>query len=106
LTRETYDRGNGAVILPCDPLVRRRLLARQFRVPAFVSGCDDFLIEAPAGLLDEAAPEGRVRAEQAEELPPEVNAADRPCRTRGWGNRFRKVRGRAASVSVAAGHRA
>lgn len=67
LTRETYDRGNGAVILPCDPVAGRVVLVRQFRFPAFVSGCDEFLLEAPAGLLDEAAPEDRIRAELEEE---------------------------------------
>ena len=55
--REHYDRGNGAV-----------LLTRQFRYPAYVSGYDDLLIEAAAGLLDDAAPEVRIRAEVEEEL--------------------------------------
>jgi nudix-type nucleoside diphosphatase (YffH/AdpP family) len=43
------------------------LLTRQFRYPAFVNGHDDLLIETPAGLLDRAAPEARIRAEVAEE---------------------------------------
>ena len=44
------------------------LLTRQFRYPAFVNGHDDLLIEAAAGLLDNAAPEERIRAEVEEEL--------------------------------------
>ena len=44
------------------------LLTRQFRYPAFVNGWDDLLIEAAAGLLDNAAPEERIRAEVEEEL--------------------------------------
>jgi 8-oxo-dGTP pyrophosphatase MutT (NUDIX family) len=43
------------------------ILSRQFRYPAFVNRYDDLLIEVPAGLLDNAAPEDRIRAEAAEE---------------------------------------
>lgn len=68
MSRETYDRGNGAVLLPFDPERRTVLLTRQFRYPAYVNGCDDFLIEAAAGLLDEASPEERIRQEVEEEL--------------------------------------
>jgi nudix-type nucleoside diphosphatase (YffH/AdpP family) len=66
-SRETYDRGNGAVILLYDPERRTVILIRQFRYPAFVNGCDELLIEAPAGLLDDADPESRIRAEVEEE---------------------------------------
>lgn len=66
-SRETYDRGDGAVILLHDLVRRTVILTRQFRYPAFVNGHDDLLIEAPAGLLDDAAPEERVRAETEEE---------------------------------------
>lgn len=66
-SRETYDRGNGAVILPYDPERRTVILTRQFRYPAFVNGYDDLLIEAAAGLLDAADPEARIRAEVEEE---------------------------------------
>lgn len=66
-SRETYDRGNGATILLYDPDRRTVVLTRQFRYPAFVNGHDDLLIEAPAGLLDQAGPEERIRAEVEEE---------------------------------------
>ncbi|MFM9924103.1 GDP-mannose pyrophosphatase [Variovorax sp. H27-G14] len=66
--RETYDRGNGATLLPYNLAQRTVLLTRQFRYPAFVNGHDDLLIEAAAGLLDNAAPEARIRAEVEEEL--------------------------------------
>jgi len=66
--RETYDRGNGATLLPYNLQRRTVLLTRQFRYPAFVNGHDDLLIEAAAGLLDDAAPEERIRAEVEEEL--------------------------------------
>jgi nudix-type nucleoside diphosphatase (YffH/AdpP family) len=66
-SRETYDRGNGATILLYDLARRTVLLTRQFRYPAFVNGHDDLLIEAPAGLLDDATPEERIKAEVEEE---------------------------------------
>ena len=66
-SRETYDRGNGAVILLYDDERRTVILVRQFRFPAYVNGNDDLLIEAPAGLLDAAGPEERIRAEVEEE---------------------------------------
>ncbi|MDH6591859.1 nudix-type nucleoside diphosphatase (YffH/AdpP family) [Variovorax sp. TBS-050B] len=66
--RETYDRGNGATLLPFNLAQRTVLLTRQFRYPAFVNGHDELLIEAAAGLLDNAAPEERIRAEVEEEL--------------------------------------
>src|SRR5215475_3924971 len=61
--RETYDRGNGAVLLPYNLARRTVMLVKQFRYPAYVNGCDDLLIEAAAGLLDNESPENRIRAE-------------------------------------------
>lgn len=43
------------------------ILTRQFRFPVFVNGHDGMLIEAAAGLLDNASPEARIRAEAEEE---------------------------------------
>ena len=67
VSRETYDRGNGATLLPYNLRNRTIVLTRQFRYPAFVNGYDDTLIETAAGLLDEASPEARIRAEVEEE---------------------------------------
>jgi nudix-type nucleoside diphosphatase (YffH/AdpP family) len=66
--RETYDRGNGATLLPYNLAQRMVLLVRQFRYPAYVNGYDDLLIEAAAGLLDDASPEERIRTEAEEEI--------------------------------------
>lgn len=66
-SREAYDRGNGATILLLDPLSGNVVLTRQFRMPAFVNGHDGMMLEAPAGLLDNAAPDARIRAEVEEE---------------------------------------
>jgi nudix-type nucleoside diphosphatase (YffH/AdpP family) len=65
--RETYDRGNGATILLYNLERRTVVLTRQFRFPAFVNGHSGSLIETAAGLLDDASPEERIRAEVEEE---------------------------------------
>jgi nudix-type nucleoside diphosphatase (YffH/AdpP family) len=65
--RESYDRGNGATLLPYNLKQRTVMLVRQFRYPAYVNGHDDLLIEAAAGLLDNTSPEVRIRAEAEEE---------------------------------------
>lgn len=66
--RQTYDRGDGAVILPLDPLRSTVLLVRQFRYPAYVTGHLEPLVEACAGLLDQNDPETAIRKEAEEEL--------------------------------------
>jgi nudix-type nucleoside diphosphatase (YffH/AdpP family) len=66
-TRETYDRGNGATILLYNLKKRSVILTRQFRFPAYVNGHHGLLIEAVAGLLDQASPEERIKAEVQEE---------------------------------------
>jgi nudix-type nucleoside diphosphatase (YffH/AdpP family) len=66
--RESYDRGNGATLLPYNLAARTVVLVRQFRYPAYVNGYDDLLIEAAAGMLDNETPEIRIRAEVEEEI--------------------------------------
>jgi nudix-type nucleoside diphosphatase (YffH/AdpP family) len=65
--RESYDRGNGATLLPYNLAARTVVLVRQFRYPAYVNGYDDLLIESAAGMLDNETPEIRIRAEVEEE---------------------------------------
>jgi nudix-type nucleoside diphosphatase (YffH/AdpP family) len=67
-SRETYDRGNGAVLLLFNVERESVVLTRQFRFPAYVSGCSDgLLIEACAGLLDSDEPHICIRREAQEE---------------------------------------
>ena len=66
-SREAYDRGNGAVILLYNRHQQSVVLIRQFRFPVWINGHDGFLIEAAAGLLDNASPEERIIAEAEEE---------------------------------------
>jgi GDP-mannose pyrophosphatase NudK len=68
LVRETYDRGNGAVLLPFNVEREAVVLIRQFRFPTYVNGCaDGLLIEACAGLLDGEDPLDCIRREAEEE---------------------------------------
>ena len=76
-SRESYDRGNGVAILLYDPDRATVVLVRQFRYPAFANGYDDLLIEVPAGLLDEAEPEKRIRLEVQEETGFEVGGVEK-----------------------------
>jgi nudix-type nucleoside diphosphatase (YffH/AdpP family) len=66
--RQAYDRGHGAVILPYDPVRGTVLLVRQFRLPAYLEGHPEKLIEACAGLLDRDDPETCILREAEEEL--------------------------------------
>ena len=65
--REVFDSGHGVAILLYNIENRQVILTRQFRFPAHSAGYDEWLIEVPAGLLDGAPPEDRIRAEAEEE---------------------------------------
>jgi nudix-type nucleoside diphosphatase (YffH/AdpP family) len=66
-SREAYDRGNGAALIPYNRAAGTVVLTRQFRYPAWSNGYDGLLVEAAAGLLDTAEPEARIRKEVEEE---------------------------------------
>ena len=67
-SREAYDRGNGAAILPYDPLNKKIILTNQFRLPTFINGNKTgMLIEACAGLLDKDDPVSCIKREAEEE---------------------------------------
>ena len=66
-SREVYDRGNGAAILLYNLARQTLILTRQFRCPLWVNGHSGLLLEVPAGLLDNEAPEVRIKAEAEEE---------------------------------------
>ncbi|MDZ5645596.1 NUDIX domain-containing protein [Nitrospirillum sp. BR 11828] len=77
MTREVYDRGHGAVILPYDPTRGTVLLVSQFRYAVYVTGHDAPLIEAIAGLLDDTSPEETIRREAEEEAGCRIGEARR-----------------------------
>ena len=66
--REVFDRGHAAALLPYNVASRNVVLTRQFRLPAYLAGHDDLLIEAAAGMLDDETPERRIRVEAEEEI--------------------------------------
>ena len=67
-SREAYDRGNGAAILPYDPLNKKIILTKQFRLPTYINGNKTgMLIEACAGLLDKDDPVSCIKREAEEE---------------------------------------
>jgi nudix-type nucleoside diphosphatase (YffH/AdpP family) len=74
--RQTYDRGDGAAILPYDPARGTVLLVKQFRYPAYVNHHPAPLIEVCAGLLDKDDPETCIRKEAEEELGYRLHRVD------------------------------
>jgi GDP-mannose pyrophosphatase NudK len=75
MVRETYDRGNGATLLPFNVEKGTVVLIRQFRYPTYVNGnADGLLIEACAGLLDGLDPVDCIRREAEEEIGFRVQA--------------------------------
>jgi len=68
ISRETYDRGNGATILLYNRERKTVLLTHQFRFPAYVNGSKNgMLIETCAGLLENEHAEDAIRRESEEE---------------------------------------
>lgn len=72
MSREVYDRGHAAAVLPYNPATNHVLLIRQFRPPAMVNGHPPFLLEAVAGRLEGDPPETCVRREAIEEAGVEI----------------------------------
>jgi GDP-mannose pyrophosphatase NudK len=68
LSREAYDRGNGATILLYNTANKSVILTRQFRMPTYINGnASGMLIECCAGLLDKDNAEDCIRKETEEE---------------------------------------
>lgn len=75
VSREAYDRGNGATILLYNTELRTVILTRQFRLPTFINGNETgMLIESCAGLLDDEHPEDCIRRETEEETGYKITA--------------------------------
>jgi nudix-type nucleoside diphosphatase (YffH/AdpP family) len=67
-TREVYDNGDSAVVLPYDPKRNTVLLTRQLRIPAYLNAGAEKMLEACAGKLDGKDAEQRIVKEIEEEL--------------------------------------
>lgn len=81
LTRELYDSASGAAVLLYDRAHRSVVLTRQFRLGAHVAGHDGYMLEAAAGMLDDADPVQRVRAEALEETGYNIDRLERVMTT-------------------------
>jgi nudix-type nucleoside diphosphatase (YffH/AdpP family) len=67
-TREVYDNGDSAVVLPYDPKRNTVLLTRQLRIPAYLQAGVEKMLEACAGKLEGKDAEQRIVKEIEEEL--------------------------------------
>ena len=68
-TREVYERGEAATVLPYDPDRGTVLLVRQFRLPVYLIGKAEDMLEACAGVLDgDEDAETCIRREAEEEM--------------------------------------
>ncbi len=66
-SREVFDRKHAAAVLPIDPARGTVILVKQFRLPAYLTGYREPLVEVVAGALDGDAPEACARREAMEE---------------------------------------
>jgi ADP-ribose pyrophosphatase len=77
-TREVFERGQAAAVLPYDPALDRVVLIEQFRPGAYAAGRHPWLIEIVAGIIDPGeTAETVVRREAWEEAHVELSAVER-----------------------------
>ncbi len=68
ISREVFERGHAAAVLPYDPVADRVVIIEQFRTGAFAAGQQPWLLEFVAGIIEEGEkPEEVVRRESVEE---------------------------------------
>jgi ADP-ribose pyrophosphatase len=69
LTRELFERGHAAAVLPYDPVLDAVVLVEQFRIGALEAPGDPWLLEIVAGVIDkpDETPEDVARREAVEE---------------------------------------
>ena len=80
ISREVFERGQAAAILPYDPRRDEVVLIRQFRAGAYVAGKHAWLWEIAAGMIEEGEDaEEMVRREVVEETGLAVTDATRIC---------------------------
>lgn len=76
-SREIFDRGNAATILLYDRTRRTIVLTRQFRLPAFLNGGEEKLIETCAGVIENDDALDTILRETREETGFVIGAAKR-----------------------------
>lgn len=73
VVREISDHGDSVAILPYDRERRIAILTRQFRAPVLYCGQEGFLLEAPAGRIEDDEPLQSARRELVEEVGVDVS---------------------------------
>jgi ADP-ribose pyrophosphatase len=69
ITREVFERGHAAAVLPYDPVRDEVVLIEQFRIGAFAAGRPPWLTEIVAGIIDPGeTPVDVIRRETREEV--------------------------------------
>lgn len=78
MTREVFERGHAAAVLPYDPARDLVVLIEQFRIGAFAAGREPWLIETVAGIIEPGeTAEDVVRREAREEAGCEIQELER-----------------------------
>lgn len=73
ITREVFERGHAAALLPYDPVRDEVVLIEQFRTGALAAGAEPWLVEIVAGIIEKGeTAEDVVRRETVEEAGCEV----------------------------------
>lgn len=73
ITREVFERGHAAALLPYDPVRDEVVLIEQFRAGALTAGAEPWLVEIVAGIIEDGeTAEDVVRRETVEEAGCEV----------------------------------
>jgi len=75
--REVYNRGDGAAILLYNLEQRTVILIKQFRMPVYLNDKQGFLIEVPAGVLEQDNPDQTVIDETEQETGYRVSSLNR-----------------------------
>ncbi len=79
LTREVFERGHAAALLPYDPVLDQVVLIEQFRIGAYAAGRTAWLTEVVAGIVEAGeTPAEVVRRELTEETGLELIGAPEP----------------------------
>ncbi len=77
MTRELFERGQAAVVLPYDAVRDRVVLIEQFRIGAYAAGLGPWLIEAVAGIVEPGeTPQAVVHREALEEAGCRITALE------------------------------
>ena len=80
LTRELFERGHAAALLPYDPVRDQVVLIEQFRIGALEAPGGPWLLEIVAGMIEAGEqPEQVVRRESVEEAGLEIGRCEAIC---------------------------